>query len=302
MSLLYCVTFTLITMCKSHDKEVPSQQAKVIEPSTSGYYCSVEHLPRQVPHVLSARSVGVEPQLNNHENRLFKQIGVCFIIKGTGLCHEDDRSWNSKGPCVLFQWPGHHYRHDPDTTCEAFYLTFNEKYMTYFESSGWADFRRSYLPLPDAQRLRNASTKLLGLCKQLGHFGSIDAIDHFCEQMLLEVLTICRQNVDRAVEDRLDHVKEWIDAHCCEEVNVDTLARRNGFSPRSFWRQWRQRFGSTPLEYLTDLRMTRACELLASNNLSVHQVATQVGYEDPYYFSRRFHKIIGSPPSTYCIK
>ena len=45
--------------------------------------------------------------------------------------------------------------------------------------------------------------------------------------------------------------------------------------------------------------MTHACRLLDQGNLKVRQVAEQLGYADPYYFSRLFKSVVGMAPSHY---
>jgi AraC-like DNA-binding protein len=67
-------------------------------------------------------------------------------------------------------------------------------------------------------------------------------------------------------------------------------------SPEHFHRLFSEQFHTTPFEYLLRRRLARACQLLVEGTLSVKQVATACGYDDPYYFSRLFHKRHGYTP------
>jgi len=58
--------------------------------------------------------------------------------------------------------------------------------------------------------------------------------------------------------------------------------------------------GKTPLQYLADLRVEEAKQLLARGGLSVKEVAQRVGVPDPFYFSRLFRKTAGLSPQRYC--
>ena len=51
------------------------------------------------------------------------------------------------------------------------------------------------------------------------------------------------------------------------------------------------------MQALTQVRIRHACALLRRGDLSVKAVAASVGFENPLYFSRRFHEIVGSPPT-----
>ncbi len=57
--------------------------------------------------------------------------------------------------------------------------------------------------------------------------------------------------------------------------------------------------GVTPIAYITKLRISHACELLAQTSLPLSDIAAAVGYLDPQYFSRIFHAQVGMAPSEY---
>ena len=57
--------------------------------------------------------------------------------------------------------------------------------------------------------------------------------------------------------------------------------------------------GCTIVDYLTEYRMTMAKQLLEAGGMPVSQVAEQVGYMDPGYFSKCFKKYYGVTPSNY---
>ena len=65
-----------------------------------------------------------------------------------------------------------------------------------------------------------------------------------------------------------------------------------------FSRLFRRQMGVSPQQYLTEVRLSHACELLDSGS-SVAEAGMNVGYEDPSYFSRIFKKHIGIPPAQY---
>ena len=77
------------------------------------------------------------------------------------------------------------------------------------------------------------------------------------------------------------------------------LAERLGLSPSRFAHRFKQQTGYAPIDYLTRMRIQRACQLLISTSQPVQAVAQQLGYTDPYYFSRVFRRIMGIPPSSY---
>jgi YesN/AraC family two-component response regulator len=57
--------------------------------------------------------------------------------------------------------------------------------------------------------------------------------------------------------------------------------------------------GKSPMEYLMDLRMENAKQLMSNTSLTIKNVASLVGFSDPYYFSRAFKKVTGKYPSQW---
>jgi len=90
-----------------------------------------------------------------------------------------------------------------------------------------------------------------------------------------------------------------LDQRLDRAVSLDELAQRAGFSAQHLNRVFRRTLGVTPLQYLQQTRMEHAARLLAGAELTIKAVAAQVGFDDPYYFSRAFHEHFGQSPSDY---
>ena len=81
---------------------------------------------------------------------------------------------------------------------------------------------------------------------------------------------------------------------------VDDLAHATGYGRSQFYSKMVEITGKTPKEYIRDIRMARAAELLREGGaVSISEVAYQVGFSDPLYFSRCFKQHFGMTPSKY---
>lgn len=87
--------------------------------------------------------------------------------------------------------------------------------------------------------------------------------------------------------------------HINKPLTVANLAALEHFSPSRYRTVFRRCMGMSPSEYMTRVRMRRACELLAMTTLSVREVGDACGYPDQLYFSRVFRAHFGVPPSKY---
>lgn len=92
---------------------------------------------------------------------------------------------------------------------------------------------------------------------------------------------------------------EHMQGHLDRKLGVDELAETVHLSPSRFSVVFRQRTGVTPVDYHIRLRMQVACHWLDATMLPVKEIAERCGYEDAYYFSRAFKRVIGLSPLAY---
>jgi AraC-like DNA-binding protein/quercetin dioxygenase-like cupin family protein len=92
---------------------------------------------------------------------------------------------------------------------------------------------------------------------------------------------------------------EDLDKRLDQPVTLAELAARSGFSAQHLNRVFRKSLGVTPLQYLMRTRMERAALLLREDSMTIRAIGRQLGFEDPYYFSRVFSQHFGQSPQQY---
>jgi two-component system response regulator YesN len=120
------------------------------------------------------------------------------------------------------------------------------------------------------------------------------------QKVQLGTQTIEGENVE--VRDSCFHeVEEYIEAHICdpEMLSMPVLAARFNYSPSQFSRRFVAVSGESVKEYVTRAKMKKAKELLRTVNLSITDIAYQLGYTTPFYFTNVFTKHFGESPSAY---
>lgn len=93
--------------------------------------------------------------------------------------------------------------------------------------------------------------------------------------------------------------KHFIQQHYQESLRLEDVSNAVGFNATYFSAMFKKETGQNFMDYLTELRMNKAKELLCGDECSVQDVAEQVGYRDLKYFSRLFKKTTGISPSDY---
>ncbi len=90
-----------------------------------------------------------------------------------------------------------------------------------------------------------------------------------------------------------------VEAEFASELSLDDIARRVASSRRQLQRAYAEIGRTTFREHLTCVRMERAAGLLATNRLTVREVAGRVGYRQPAQFAKAFRRYRGLAPSAY---
>ena len=98
---------------------------------------------------------------------------------------------------------------------------------------------------------------------------------------------------------RIERCIHYMREHLNQPLQVATLAETAHTSPSHFFVLFKRWVGLSPIDYFIRLRMSHACRLLATTSLSVKEVAAALGYDDPFYFSRVFKSVNGTPPTDY---
>ncbi|GMG88674.1 GlxA family transcriptional regulator [Biformimicrobium ophioploci] len=91
----------------------------------------------------------------------------------------------------------------------------------------------------------------------------------------------------------------WLKDHCGEEIRLSEVAASFDMSVRSFNRRFKMATGQTPLQYLQNVRIDMARDLLQSSNLSINEISEKVGYQDMGHFTALFKKFLSTTPSEY---
>lgn len=94
-------------------------------------------------------------------------------------------------------------------------------------------------------------------------------------------------------------VRTYITEHCAEDISLEALASLVHLSPTYLSRLFKRETGETLSAYIQDVRIERAKNLLCTTSMKIYEVAEQVGFSDPVYFSRMFKKATGVKPKDF---
>jgi AraC-like DNA-binding protein len=135
--------------------------------------------------------------------------------------------------------------------------------------------------------------------ERLGEFVSLLCVlARWPDYRLLSAVQLVNFDADPALA-ALNRVVEYVNEHVVDELSLAVVARVAGMSESRFSRYFARATGSTFSEFVTRLRVNKACELLMRPDLLVQQACYQAGFNNLANFNRRFLEMKGVTPSEF---
>ena len=98
---------------------------------------------------------------------------------------------------------------------------------------------------------------------------------------------------------RIQDIESYLQHNPVGGYDVESLARLVNLSPSRFAHLFKAEYGVSVHAYVTRIRMNRACRLLFSTNLTIKEIAEELGYITPEHFHTIFKKTFGVTPAEY---
>jgi len=112
---------------------------------------------------------------------------------------------------------------------------------------------------------------------------------------LLNTYSPSTGNIDLNVEEAIRYMRKHVTSSC----TLNQFASHACLSPSYFSYRFRQKTGYAPVDYFIRLKIQKACELLETTDWTVSKISNYLDYQDQFYFSRIFKKVMDVSPSQY---
>lgn len=124
-----------------------------------------------------------------------------------------------------------------------------------------------------------------------------------CVKMLYlqldEWLDLKLKNLKENMDKPINEAKKYVDCHFCEPLSLELLAERVCLSPTYFSKLFKLETGTCFSDYLIQIRIDKAKELLIRTSNTIKEISLKVGYQDDKHFSKQFKKQVGVKPSEF---
>lgn len=237
--------------------------------------------------------------------------GDNYLLQYAYRLKETDANWNYIGhdPHIAFSQlpPGRHTLIVRSTNCDGVWMDNDTEIVIEIEPMLW---ERTWVRLialllavglttwavmawlGHRRKMREREQRMESILQQYGNLNDNPNANH--QYKLAEPQIV---NEDEVMMNRLmDYIEKRIGD---DTMKIEDMADAVGLSRTVFYEKIRELVGVSPSDFLRQVRMERACQLITRSKMPFSQIAYAVGFTDPKYFTKCFKKQTGMTPSEY---
>ncbi|MDQ6420629.1 helix-turn-helix domain-containing protein [Paenibacillus sp. LHD-117] len=146
------------------------------------------------------------------------------------------------------------------------------------------------------ERTAGAFRRLIRESRHTGRYGELLSLNAL-EEVLLHMTQFAAK--ESHADPRIDDTLTFLIDHLHLPHSIEGLAGRVSLSPSRFSHLFKEQTGDSVMETLLKLRLKRAARLLRHTSMLVSEIAGEVGFQSPFYFTKQFTAIYGTSPTEY---
>lgn len=131
------------------------------------------------------------------------------------------------------------------------------------------------------------------------NLSTIREIYHIFEEDIRSICSQFREERNKRAKNIIFLAVRYVKENYMKEITLEEVAKRVCVSPNYFSRMFKNEFNQNFIDYLTQVRVEAAKELIVNSGKNISDICWKVGYNDPNYFTKVFKKVVGLTPSEY---
>ena len=228
---------------------------------------------------------------------------LIYTLRGGGQFHHAAGTFESRPHEAVLLAPDTPHRYEVAPNAEQWELL----WAHFLSPSHWKPWLRWPGPAPGWGHLRVPAQRSQIVRRFKNTIDLASGYRHHRESLAvnaLEGVLLClhEQAVEQrgsVVDSRIVDVLDFVCRNLDQTLGVAELAQQSHLSPSRFAHLFREEMQMTPQQFVEQQRMERACELLEHTGYSIAEIARQLGFESPFYFTRRFKLATGKSPRDF---
>ena len=240
---------------------------------------------------------------NYQTGRVLEEFQMIYITKGSGTFESSGyKNTTIYEGTVFFLFPGEWHRYKPDqlTGWDSYWVGFKGKFAENLVANGYLSVNKPIVKVGYNEEIVRLYQRILeaGNEERSGYQQYISGI---VMHLLGYIYFRAKNNHygDKSIVQKIDKARVLIRERINSAISPEAIANELNMTYSWFRRLFKQYMGLAPAQYITQLRLQHAKELLSATSNSIKEIAVEMNYESVDYFSTQFRRQTKMTPTQY---
>lgn len=227
---------------------------------------------------------------------------LIYCVAGRGVFEFEDKRWAVLPGNVLYCYPlTHHiYAADFDDPWSLYWMHLSGPALNEYIRMAGLSMTKPVIHIGQRAEVIDLFCSLLKLYQPIPTEAEWLATVSCAQHILSHVALASQQGSamsehDAGIQAVIAHMETCLNS----DLKLTHFAQHAGLSPSYFCKVFKTLTGRSPMDHFNRLKIREACSLLSTQDTTVKEVASRLGFHDPYYFSRLFKKLVGLSPDRF---
>jgi AraC-like DNA-binding protein len=236
-----------------------------------------------------------------HEGRVLYEYQIHYITEGGGILENDYGRFRLKPGSIMITHPGlwHRFRPLKKTGWVENYVGFNgEMADKIYRTSGWFSKEKPVIYCDMREELIDTYYKIFHLVREEKPYFQFIASGMIIKLLGYIISFQTQQDFHgKHIQSVIEEVRFMLRENVEKNVSFEEIASDHHVGYSYFRKMFKKYTGISPKQYLLQLKVMRARELLVNSNMTIKEIGFELGFQSIYYFSRIFKEKTGMNPS-----
>jgi len=253
---------------------------------------------------LYVTAIGYYPKANHHDRERKNgspQHILLYCIEGNGYIHIGRKKHKLK-PNSYFIIPKgvpHHYGTTDSDPWSIYWIHFSGEHSNILYSRYTSDSEPEVQVIPYDEHRVKLFDLIFTMLERNYSIRNMELINIKLLEYLSSFIYHEEMYPSYYTSDHINSSIEFMKKNLHASYNIQELAGKLNYSVSHYSALFKKKTGFSPIHYYIQLKIQKSCQYLYFTDMNIKEICSKIGFEDPYYFSRMFKKIMGSSPAKY---